>query len=90
MQYDINKFFKAISDPNRVKIMELLKDGELNVSEICKHFDMKQPSISHHLNILKNAEIVKDRKVGKEVYYYLNKICITNCCGTFQNRFAEE
>ena len=90
MQYDINKFFKAISDPNRVKIMELLKDGELNVTEICKHFDMKQPSISHHLNILKNAGIVKDRKVGKEVYYDLNTICITNCCGTFQNRFAEK
>ena len=90
MQYDINKFFKAISDANRVKIMELLKDGELNVSEICNHFEMKQPSISHHLNILKNADIVKDRKIGKEVFYYLNTICITNCCGSFQNRFVEK
>ena len=67
--------------------MELLRDGELNVSEICKNFDMKQPSISHHLAVLKNAEIVTDFKKGKEVYYQLNKICITNCCCGFQEKF---
>ena len=88
--YDINKFFKAISDQNRVKIMDLLKDGEMNVSEICKHFEMSQPSISHHLGILKNADIVRDHKVGKEVFYYLNEICISNCCGTFSDRYSSK
>jgi len=86
----LNKFFKAISDQNRVKIMELLKDGEMNVTEICTHFDMTQPSISHHLGILKNADIVKDRKTGKEVFYYLNDICITSCCGSFSDRFSKK
>lgn len=89
MSYDLNTFFKAISDPSRVKIMELLKDRELNVSEICQHFDMQQPSVSHHLNILKNAKIVVGEKRGKEVYYRLNSICITSCCGGFQEKFVE-
>ncbi len=89
MAYDLNKFFKAISDPNRVKIMELLKDKELNVSEICNHFDMQQPSVSHHLSVLKNAAIVSSTKRGKEVYYHLDSICIVNCCNGFQEQFVE-
>ncbi len=89
MAYDLNKFFKAISDPNRVKIMELLKDKELNVSEICQHFDMQQPSVSHHLNVLKNAAIVASTKRGKEVYYRLDSICIVNCCNGFQEQFVD-
>jgi len=88
MAYNLNKFFKAISDPNRVKIMELLKDKELNVSEICNHFDMQQPSVSHHLNVLKNADIVSSTKQGKEVYYRLDSICIVNCCNGFQEQFV--
>jgi len=90
MAYDLNKFFKAISDKNRVTIMKLLKDRDLNVTEIGKHFDMKQPSISHHLNILKNAGVVRDKKVGQEVIYSLNQICIVNCCSGFQDIFSKD
>lgn len=89
MSYDLNKFFKAISDQNRVRIMELLKDKELNVSQICEHFDMQQPSVSHHLNILKNAGIVASSKRGKEVYYRLDSICIVSCCNGFREQFVE-
>ncbi len=89
MSYNLNKFFKAISDPNRVKIMELLKDKELNVTQICEHFDMQQPSVSHHLNILKNAKIVSGTKRGKEVFYRLDSICIVNCCNGFREQFVE-
>jgi len=89
MAYDLNKFFKAISDQNRVKIMELLKDKELNVSEICQHFDMQQPSVSHHLSVLRNADIVSQTKRGKEVYYRLDSICIVNCCNDFQEQFVQ-
>lgn len=89
MAYDLNKFFKAISDQNRVKIMELLKDKELNVSEICQHFDMQQPSVSHHLSVLRNADIVSQTKRGKEVYYRLDSICIVNCCNDFQDQFVK-
>jgi DNA-binding transcriptional ArsR family regulator len=90
MAYDLNKFFKAISDRNRVQIMKLLNEKDMNVTEIGKHFNMKQPSISHHLNILKNAGVVKDKKVGQEVFYSLNQICIVDCCNSFQDMFGDE
>lgn len=91
MAFDIGSFFKAVSDSNRVKIMMLLRreNQELTVSEICRHFKMKQPSISHHLGILKNAQIVESRKDGKEVYYKLNSCCVSECCMDFMNRFGD-
>lgn len=90
MEFDCCDFFKAVADPARVKIMMLLAKREMFVSEICQHFKMKQPSISHHLNILKKAGIVKDRKEGKEVYYSLNTCCIDSCCGDFMERFKSK
>lgn len=91
MSFDCGSFFKAVSDPNRVKIMALLhRRKEMSVSEICRHFDMKQPSISHHLGILKSAKIVESRKEGKEVYYKLNCCCVSSCCSDFMKRFSGE
>lgn len=55
MKEECTTFFKAVSDDTRVKIMDLLRESSMCVSEICEHFDMKQPSISHHLSILKSA-----------------------------------
>jgi ArsR family transcriptional regulator len=66
--------FKALSDRHRHRMLEILcEQGELCVSDICKNFKMTQPSISHHLAILKRADVVKGRKIGKEVYYSVNK-----------------
>ncbi len=87
MKFDCCTFFKAVADPTRMKIMTLLRKQEMCVSDICKHFKMKQPSISHHLNILKNVKIVTDRKEGKEVYYTLNCCCISDSCEDFMNMF---
>lgn len=88
MDFDCGAFFKAVADPNRVKIMLLLCGKELSVTELCRHFRMKQPSISHHLGILKNARIVESRKEGREVYYKLNECCVTSCCADFVGRFT--
>lgn len=90
MKFDCCTFFKAVADPTRIKIMMLVMKKKMCVTDICKHFKMKQPSISHHLNILKNAGIVIDRKDGKEVYYTLNKCCISSCCGDFMNEFEKD
>lgn len=90
MKSDCCTFFKAVADPTRIKIMTILMKNEMCVSDICKHFKMKQPSISHHLNILKNAGIVVDRKNGKEVYYTLNKNCVSSCCSEFMDKFEKE
>ncbi|MBN3039482.1 MAG: winged helix-turn-helix transcriptional regulator [Candidatus Omnitrophica bacterium] len=66
--------FKALSDATRQEILALLKEHDMNVSEICQAFEkMSQPTISHHLQILKNCELVDTHKEGKMVYYTMNK-----------------
>lgn len=74
--------FHAISDKTRLKILKLLKNKEICVSDICKHFNMTQPSISHHLDILKRADLVESEKKGKQVFYTFKKNVIIECCGT--------
>lgn len=73
-------FYKAISDRTRRDILRLLKQSEMNVTEIGEHFDLSQPTLSHHLAVLKNAGIVETRKVGREVFYSLNQCCVAECC----------
>lgn len=68
----LNVTFKALTDPTRRKIIELLKERDLTAGEIAQHFEMTKPSISHHLNLLKQAEIIVDEKKGQFVYYSLN------------------
>lgn len=64
--------FKALSDPTRREILNLLRNGPLSAGEIAEHFTMTGASISHHLSILKYAGIIDDEKRGKYIYYYLN------------------
>lgn len=64
--------FKALSDPTRRKIIELLRNGRMSAGEIVDKFQMTGASISHHLSILKNAGLVTDDKQGKYIYYELN------------------
>jgi len=68
----LNKVFKALSDPTRRKILEYLKDSDMSAGEISEKFDISKPSISHHLNILKNAELVLWEKEGQNIIYSLN------------------
>ena len=75
--------FHALSDRTRQKILELLSKREMSVGEIVKHFQISQPSISHHLDILKRAEMVSSEKRGREVIYRLNHNEIIQCCGQF-------
>jgi ArsR family transcriptional regulator len=66
--------FKALSDSTRQKILGFLKDGPLSVNEIVAHTDLAQPTVSHHLNLLKQAGIVVTQRRGKQILYSL-------CCG---------
>lgn len=70
--------FKAISDPTRLKILYLLQDGELCVCEINTALEKPQSTISHHLNVLKNAEFIKGRKEGVWIHYKLSNPSIIN------------
>jgi DNA-binding transcriptional ArsR family regulator len=62
----------ALADPTRSQILKLLRMGDLNAGEIAAKFDMTKPSISHHLNILKNAELVRAERNGQNIVYSIN------------------
>lgn len=64
--------FKALSDPTRRRIIELLRNKNMTAGDIVDQFQMTGASISHHLSILKNAGLVTDDKQGKYIYYELN------------------
>lgn len=67
------KVFKALADPTRLRILGLLSSRELCVCEVMVALNLTQPTASHHLRILENVGLVKDRKEGKWVYYSLAK-----------------
>lgn len=64
--------FKALADPTRRRILELLKPGQMTAGEIVAKFDFTGATISRHLSVLKEAGLVSDFKKGKYVYYELN------------------
>jgi len=68
----MNELFKALSDPTRRKILELLKDGDLSAGEIAAAFDIGKPSISHHLKELRAAGLVLSERDGQSIIYSLN------------------
>jgi ArsR family transcriptional regulator len=68
----LNEAFKALADPTRRKILDLLKDSDLTAGEIAEHFSMTKPSISNHLNLLKQAGLVWDQRQGQHILYSLN------------------
>lgn len=63
--------WKALADPTRRKILELFKNKSLNAGEIAAEFNMTKPSISNHLSILKQADLVDSEKIGQNVIYSL-------------------
>lgn len=63
---------KALSDPTRRKILELLKKGPMSAGDLGKEFDMTGATLSHHLAILKKAGLVHDEKKGTFIYYEIN------------------
>ncbi|MDD2402009.1 MAG: autorepressor SdpR family transcription factor [Clostridia bacterium] len=80
-----NECFKALSDPTRRKILFLLKENNLTAGEIADHFNISKPSISHHLNILKQADLVQDERQGQNIMYYLNTSVFENIINWFLN-----
>lgn len=68
----MNDVFKALSDPTRRRILELLKDGDLSAGAIADSFDIGKPAISHHLGILKAADLVDSQRDGQNIIYSLN------------------
>ncbi|MDO8592187.1 MAG: autorepressor SdpR family transcription factor [bacterium] len=68
----LNITLQALSDPTRRKILELLKNKDLAAGEIARNFNITLPSLSHHLNVLKQADLASCRRQGQEIIYSLN------------------
>lgn len=83
--------FKALADLTRQEILELLKEQEMNVTQICRAFEqMTQPTISHHLQVLKHCDLVDTRREGKMIYYAVNKKILHDGIVEFFERFEME
>ena len=63
---------KALSDPNRREILELLKTGRLSAGEIAEKFPVSGAAVSKHLSVLKDADLIRDTREGKFIFYELN------------------
>lgn len=83
-------FAKALSDPTRQEIMQLTCCEWINVGEIVDAVGVSQPTVSHHLAILREAGLVLIRPEGKHTYYSLNQDSVVSCCGVLMQTFAPE
>lgn len=66
------EIFKALADGTRREILKLLAKGEMTAGEIAERFDMTKPSVSHHFEALKKADLVRTRRDGQRIWYSLN------------------
>jgi ArsR family transcriptional regulator, arsenate/arsenite/antimonite-responsive transcriptional repressor len=90
MKFDPVLFAKAIADDTRQKIMSECCCCWLSVNEIVEKVGFSQPTISHHLAILREAGLVDMREEGKQTFYTLNQDRIAVCCGQIMLKFAPE
>jgi DNA-binding transcriptional ArsR family regulator len=84
----LNEVFKALADPTRRRILELLQNGEMTAGELAEHFDMAKPSVSHHFAVLKQADLLVSRREGQQIYYGLNTTVVEDLLTVFWNLFA--
>jgi DNA-binding transcriptional ArsR family regulator len=75
----MNKVFKALNDPTRRQILEMLRKGDMSAGDIADRFNMTKPSISHHLDLLKQADLIFAEKNGQFIIYSLNTSVLDEC-----------
>jgi ArsR family transcriptional regulator len=90
IEIDCVTFCKALADDTRQRILQLLLEGEKSVGKLTESFAMSQPTISHHLSILKGVGLVRGRKEGKHVYYAVEQDHVVACCGMLFAKFCCE
>ena len=90
MKFNPVLFAKAIADETRQRIMSECCCCWLSVNEIVEKVGFTQPTISHHLAILRDADLVNIREEGKQTFYSLNQEHVAVCCGQIMLKFAPE
>jgi ArsR family transcriptional regulator len=83
-------FAKALADETRQKIMNMVCCQWLSVNEIVEQIHVSQPTVSHHLAVLREAGLVHVREEGKQTFYTLNQERVAFCCGQLMLKFAPE
>lgn len=79
----MNNLFKALNDPTRRNILQMLQDRDLSAGEIAKEFDISKPSISHHLDILKQARLISGERDGQFIRYSINTTVLEEAANWF-------
>ena len=72
------QLLRLLSDPTRLRLLGLLQSGPMNVTTLCAKLDLAQPTVSHHLGLLRGLDLVSNRRQGKQVFYSLNAETVTN------------
>lgn len=72
------QLLRLLSDPTRLRLLGLLQSGPMNVTTLCQKLDLAQPTVSHHLGLLRSLKLVSNRRDGKQVFYSLNSDTVTN------------
>jgi len=88
--FDAVEFAKALADDTRQKIMKLCCCEWISVGELVEQLDVSQPTVSHHLAILRDTGLVNVRHDGKQTFYSLNQQRIAVCCGQLMVKFAPD
>lgn len=83
----MSSVFKALSDPTRRRVLQLLRAGPLGAGEISDQFDVSKPTMSAHFAVLKEADLVHTEKVGKAVIYHLKLSVLEDALLGFVNSF---
>ncbi|MBO0482453.1 ArsR/SmtB family transcription factor [Candidatus Enterococcus courvalinii] len=85
----MSKMFKALAEPNRIKIIELLSTGPMCACEVLDHFDFTQPTLSHHMKVLESVGIVSVERDRKWHYYFLKKEETSELLKAMQDLFPD-
>jgi DNA-binding transcriptional ArsR family regulator len=85
----MNEAFKALADPTRRSILQMLRSGEMTAGELSQRFDMSKPSVSHHFSVLKQADLITSRKEGQQIYYSLNTTVVEDLLGIVWGLFSD-
>lgn len=85
----LSRTFAALADPNRQKIIKCLKKSELPVNEIAKNLNITLATLSHHLDILRRADLVSSRREGRQIFYQLNLSVVDELMETMAKFFKK-
>jgi DNA-binding transcriptional ArsR family regulator len=84
----MSSVFKALSDPTRRRVLQLLRNGPMSAGDLCAHFDVSKPTMSAHFAVLKEADLVHAEKAGKSVLYHLKLSVLEEALLGFAHSFG--